>query len=124
MEKQTIILFLLLSLLLALKGMNFADESIPVRQPLRDKLASAARHFLGLPYRWGGMSERSGLDCSGLVTALGATFHIVGPRTSRGAIPLQEARPPQVTRAAQTVIRIHPLSREETRALVVGLQSS
>ena len=32
-----------------------------------------------------------------------------------------EARPPQVTRAAQAVIRIHPLSREETRALVVGL---
>ena len=32
-----------------------------------------------------------------------------------------EARPPQVTRAAQTVIRLHPLSREETRALVGGL---
>jgi adenylate cyclase len=32
-----------------------------------------------------------------------------------------EARPPQVTRAAQTVIRVHPLSHDETRALVVGL---
>jgi adenylate cyclase len=32
-----------------------------------------------------------------------------------------EARPPQVTRAAQTVIRVHPLSRDETRAMVVGL---
>jgi adenylate cyclase len=32
-----------------------------------------------------------------------------------------EARTPQVTRAAQTVIRLHPLSREETRALVGGL---
>ncbi|TMA57926.1 MAG: NlpC/P60 family protein [Deltaproteobacteria bacterium] len=83
MEKQAIILFLLLSLLLASKGMNFADESIPVRQPLRDKLASAARHFLGLPYRWGGMSERSGMDCSGLVKALFAKLNIEMPRTSR-----------------------------------------
>src|SRR5215467_2966204 len=32
-----------------------------------------------------------------------------------------EARPPQVARAAQTVIRVHPLSRDETRALVAGL---
>jgi len=32
-----------------------------------------------------------------------------------------EAHPPQVTRAAQTVIRLHPLSRDETRALVGGL---
>ena len=83
MEKQAIILFFLLSLLLASKGMNFADESIPVRQPLRDKLASAARHFLGLPYRWGGMSERSGMDCSGLVKALFAKLNIEMPRTSR-----------------------------------------
>ena len=65
MEKQAIILFLLLGVLLASKGMNFADESIPVRQPIPDKLARAARHFLGLPYRWGGMSERRGMDCSG-----------------------------------------------------------
>ncbi len=32
-----------------------------------------------------------------------------------------EARPLQVTRAAQTIIRLHPLSRDETRALVGGL---
>ena len=83
MAKQTIILFLLLGLLLALKGMNFADDSIPVRQPIRDKLASAARHFLGLPYRWGGMSERHGMDCSGFVKALFATLHVDLPRTSR-----------------------------------------
>jgi cell wall-associated NlpC family hydrolase len=83
MEKQAIILFLLLSLLLASKAVNFAEESIPVRQPIRDKLARAARHFLGLPYRWGGMSERRGMDCSGFVKALFATLHIDLPRTSR-----------------------------------------
>jgi peptidoglycan endopeptidase LytF len=83
MEKQTILLFILLSLLLASKGMNFADETIPVRQPIRDKLVSAARQLLGLPYRWGRMSERRGMDCSGLVKALFATLHIDLPRTSR-----------------------------------------
>jgi len=83
MEKQMIILLLLLSLLLATKGTNFADEWTPVRQPIRDKLASAARHFLGLPYRWGGMSERHGMDCSGLIKALFATLHVDLPRTSR-----------------------------------------
>ena len=59
MAKQTIILLLMLSLLLASRGMNFAEEATTARRPIRDKLASAARHFLGLPYRWGGMSERS-----------------------------------------------------------------
>lgn len=83
MEKQMIILLLLLSLLLASKGTNFADESTPVRQPIRDKLAGAARHFLGLPYRWGGMSKQQGMDCSGLVKALFATLHVDLPRTSR-----------------------------------------
>jgi adenylate cyclase len=32
-----------------------------------------------------------------------------------------EARPPQLLRAAQSVIRVHPLSRDDTRALVSGL---
>ena len=79
MEKQMIILLLLLSLLLATKGTNFADEWTPVRQPIRDKLASAARHFLGLPYRWGGMSERHGMDCSGLIKALFANYTLICP---------------------------------------------
>jgi peptidoglycan endopeptidase LytF len=83
MEKQAVIFFLLLSLMLVSKRMNFAEESIPVRQPIRDKLANATRHFLGLPYRWGRMSERRGMDCSGLVKALFATLHIDLPRTSR-----------------------------------------
>ena len=82
MEKQTITLLLILTLLVATQGMNFADESIFVPQSIRYKLKSAARHFLGLPYRWGGMSERQGMDCSGLVKLLYATFNIELPRTS------------------------------------------
>jgi peptidoglycan endopeptidase LytF len=82
MEKQLSVLFILLSLLLASKGINFAGESKFVRQPIRDRLASAARQFLGIPYLWGGMSKQKGVDCSGLMKVLFATFHVDLPRTS------------------------------------------
>ena len=45
-----------------------------------------ARSFLGLPYRWGGMSERRGADCSGLVKMIFAKLYIELPRTSRDEI--------------------------------------
>jgi cell wall-associated NlpC family hydrolase len=83
MEKQAIILFLLTSLLFASRGINFAGEVTPVRRPVRDQLASAARRFIGLPYRWGGMSEQRGMDCSGLIKALFAKLKIELPRTAR-----------------------------------------
>jgi cell wall-associated NlpC family hydrolase len=83
MDRTTIILFLILSLLLIGNAKNFAQELTSVRRPIRDQLASAARHFLGLPYRWGGTSERRGVDCSGLVKAIFSKFNIQLPRTSR-----------------------------------------
>lgn len=82
MEKPLIIVMFLLSVLLASKGINFADESKFVRQPIRDRLATAARQFLGLPYRWGGMSRQKGVDCSGLMKILFAAFQVDLPRTS------------------------------------------
>jgi peptidoglycan DL-endopeptidase LytE len=83
MAKQALIILLMFALLLVSKGMNFADETTSARRPIRDQLARAARHFLGLPYRWGGMSERHGMDCSGLVKALFAKSSIALPRTAR-----------------------------------------
>lgn len=83
MGKQALIFLLMFALLLVSRGMNFAGETTSARHPIRDQLARAARHFLGMPYRWGGMSERRGMDCSGLVKALFATFHVNLPRTSR-----------------------------------------
>ena len=86
MQRQYImILFLALALLLS-KAVCFPEESARASQTVRYKLAKAARTFLGLPYRWGGMSERRGADCSGLVKMIFAKLHVELPRTSREQI--------------------------------------
>ncbi len=41
-----------------------------------------ARHFLGVRYSWGGVSPRSGFDCSGLVRFVYGHFGIVLPHSS------------------------------------------
>jgi cell wall-associated NlpC family hydrolase len=87
MERQYVMILLLaLGLLLVSKRVCFAEESAPLSQAVRYKLAKAARTFLGLPYRWGRMSERRGTDCSGLVKMIFAKLHIELPRTSRDQI--------------------------------------
>jgi cell wall-associated NlpC family hydrolase len=91
MERQLIVaLFLLLILLLIPNVLLFAEQSTAAQQTVRYKLASMARTFLGLPYRWGGMSERRGADCSGLVKMIFAKLHIDLPRTSRDQIQTGE----------------------------------
>src|SRR5215831_4823922 len=91
MERQATILFLALSLLLASSGAVLPGES--TARPIRYKLAKMARSFLGLPYSWGGMSERRGADCSGLVKMIFAKLHIDLPRTSRDQIQSGEEVP-------------------------------
>jgi len=43
----------------------------PKRGPARlaGRVVAFAKHQLGVPYRWGGISRRTGFDCSGLVYA-------------------------------------------------------
>jgi cell wall-associated NlpC family hydrolase len=53
---------------------------------IRGQLVETARNFIGLHYRWGGMSERHGVDCSGLVKLLFAKLHVKLPRSSREQI--------------------------------------
>ena len=75
MEKQSMVLFLLLSLLLVSRDPVFGEESREAPQSVRYRLVKMARTFLGLPYRWGGMSERRGVDCSGLVKVMQSRHH-------------------------------------------------
>jgi cell wall-associated NlpC family hydrolase len=93
MERQMMILLLALCLLLSSKGLVFAEESTAGPQTVRYKLAKMARTFLGLPYRWGEMSERRGADCSGLVKMIFAKLHIELPRTSREQVQTGEEVP-------------------------------
>lgn len=62
------------------------ESSNTAPHTVRAQLVDAARKFLGLPYRWGGMSERRGVDCSGLVKMLFAKLHVALPRSSREQI--------------------------------------
>jgi cell wall-associated NlpC family hydrolase len=44
--------------------------------PLGTKVVKYAKHFLGVPYTWGGSSPRSGFDCSGFVRYVYSHFGV------------------------------------------------
>lgn len=46
------------------------------------RVVGYARHFLGVPYRWGGSTPRTGFDCSGLVRFVYGHFGIPLPHSS------------------------------------------
>jgi cell wall-associated NlpC family hydrolase len=46
------------------------------------RVVQFARHFLGVPYRYGGSSPRSGFDCSGFVRYVYGHFGIPLPHSS------------------------------------------
>lgn len=50
---------------------------------LRNEIINTAKSFIGVPYRWGGVSPERGFDCSGLSMAV---YHLNGlnlPRSSK-----------------------------------------
>ena len=50
---------------------------------LRSGLVQTARSFIGIPYKWGGESQREGFDCSGLTMTVYQLNGLDLPRTSR-----------------------------------------
>ena len=50
---------------------------------MRGHLVSTARNFIGIPYRWGGESARTGFDCSGLTMTVYKMNGLNLPRNSR-----------------------------------------
>jgi cell wall-associated NlpC family hydrolase len=49
---------------------------------LREELVRTAKSFIGVPYKWGGVSEEKGFDCSGLAMAVYKLNGLNLPRTS------------------------------------------
>ncbi len=50
---------------------------------LQQQLVSTADRFIGIPYKWGGESAKSGFDCSGLTMAVYKLNGLKLPRNSR-----------------------------------------
>ncbi len=50
---------------------------------LREELVRTTRRFIGVPYRWGGESEKTGFDCSGLMMVSYRLNGLDLPRNSR-----------------------------------------
>ncbi len=50
---------------------------------LRQAIVSTAKRYIGVPYRWGGQSARTGFDCSGLTMVVYRLNGLDLPRSSR-----------------------------------------
>jgi len=50
---------------------------------IRDEIVGRARRYIGIPYKWGGISPDEGFDCSGLTRAVYQLAGLDLPRTSK-----------------------------------------
>lgn len=55
-----------------------------------DSLIAFAKQFLGIKYRYGGMSPKTGFDCSGFVNYVFLHFGVKLPRSSKYFVNLEE----------------------------------
>jgi len=68
--------------------------------PSAPRVIATAEDYIGVPYKWGGTSPRTGFDCSGYVRYVFAQQGVQLPRTSR-----EQARAGQGVRARVSALR-------------------
>ena len=59
------------------------DDELSEASPAQIRLVKAGFELIGVRYRFGGLSEKTGLDCSALVKNVFSRFNIELPRSSR-----------------------------------------
>lgn len=64
-----------------IRAVCLTENPQPILVLLPESLADAARHFLDMPYLWGGRGG-AGIDCSGLIQRSMAAIGIAAPRDS------------------------------------------
>jgi hypothetical protein len=87
-------------------------------QALRGEVVRSALSFLGRPYRWGGTSPETGLDCSGLTMAAYRLNGLELPRAAKEQFAAGEVVSPSALRPADLVFFATESRRKPTH---VGL---
>src|SRR5262249_9454472 len=85
--RLTIVLFVL-----ALAGFSARAASAATKHQVPDaigrRVSAYAKRFIGVPYRWGGESPRTGFDCSGFVAYVFRHFGLSLPHYTHAQFDL------------------------------------